>query len=86
MFYRGRGEQCVNDRWGLPDPALDVTGNRSPTVDDGVIDREEAIAEPVSKRIARGHITGTVGVIGFKVMNTLIIFRERQYAQEHATL
>src|SRR3546814_12860693 len=83
MFDRGRGEESVDDWRSLPGPALDVARDHAPAENDGVIDREQPVTETVRERIARGHITGAIRVIGFSIVNALIKFRERQHAQEH---
>src|SRR3546814_2314479 len=64
MFDRGRGEESVDDWRSLPGPALDVARDHAPAENDGVIDREQPVTETVRERIARGHITGAIRVIG----------------------
>jgi hypothetical protein len=60
--------------------ALHFTGSPGPTANDIVIQGQDTRAEALSQRIARREVARPIGVVVGKVVNSFVIFGERQNA------
>jgi len=81
---RRRRKQGVDDGRRMTRFSFDTPRDGSPATDDGVAERQNSSGETSLERISRRDVALTVGVGAGEICDALVVFREREDADEEA--
>ena len=81
---RRRRKQGIDDRRRMTRFSFHTPGNGPPATDDRVAERQNSSGETSLKRISRRDVALNVGVVASEICDALVVFREREDADEEA--
>ncbi len=79
---RRRRKQGIDDRRRMTHFSFHTPGNGPPATDDGVAQRQYSSGETSLERISSRDVALTVGVVAGEICDALVVFREREDADE----
>src|SRR5208337_2649057 len=83
---RRRRKQGIDDGRRMSHFSFHTPGNGPPATDDGVAERQYSSGETSLEGISRRDVALNVGVVASEICNALVVFREREDADEEAAL
>ncbi len=79
---RRRGKQGVDDGRRMTGFAFHTPGNGPPATHNGVVERHNSSGETSFERVSRRYVALNVGVVAGEICDALVVFREREDADE----
>src|SRR5271157_5394474 len=79
---RRRRKQGIDDGRRMSHFSFHTPGNGPPATDDGVAERQYSSGETSLEGISRRDVALNVGVVASEICNALVVFREREDADE----
>ncbi len=79
---RRRREQGIDDGRRMARFSFHTPGNGPPATHDGVVERQNSSGETSLERISRRDVALNVGVVVSETCDALVVFREREDADE----
>jgi hypothetical protein len=83
---RRRRKQGIDDGRRMTRFSFHTPGDDPPATHDGVAERQYASGEPSLERISRRDVALNVGVVASEICDALVVFREREDADEEPAL
>ena len=81
---RRRRKQSIDDGRRMTRFSFHTPGNGPTATDDGVAERQNSSGKTILERISRCDVALNVGVVASEICDALVVFREREDADEEA--